>query len=176
MSALPHLYLSALKIWLDARLIDDPPPPAVPADGLICVGRYQASPTDYSWIASLNQNNPEEEVSTWKHEAMDEPYTIMGGCVSQYWRYRYTVLVTYNMTLSAEEQTIAHDQGTMLVQWLRRQINAATVAALAIPISSMGETAQAQQVKHIAQRELGGPPSSFIASARIYIEQFVIVE
>lgn len=176
MSALPHAYLMALQAWLIAKLTSDPPPASVEPTGFICVGRYQDSPTNYPWVVSLNQNNPEEEVSTWKHEALEDPVQIMGGCVVAYWKYRYSVIVNYNMTITGEDQIAAHDQGSLLVQWLRRQINAATVSALNLQTSEMGETPMAQHVSHMAQRELGGPPANFITAGRIYIEQMVYIE
>lgn len=179
MSSLPYVYLAGLKTWLDARLLADPPPDPVPADGHICVGRYQASPTDYTWIVSLNQNDPEEvggSDANWRHEVVDGDQAIMGGCISVQWHYRYTLAVTYNMTISNDTQIEAFEKGTALLQWLRRQVNMATTSALSLTTTPTGETALGQQVKRITQRELGGPPSSYIAIGKLYVEQLVFVE
>lgn len=180
MSALPYVYLNGLKDWLESRLVNDPPPNPVPDEGFICVGRYQDSPTNYNWIVSLNQNDPEEvggSDADWRHEvAQDMASAIMGGCISMHWYYRYTLAVTYNMTISNDTQDQAFEKGTVLLQWLRKQVNLATASQLNINTTPTGETLLGQHVRRMTQRELGGPPSSYIAIGKLYVEQLVLVE
>jgi hypothetical protein len=178
MSSLPYVYLNRLKSWLQQRLVDDPLPSYIDPNGLILVGRYQDSPTNYPWIVSLHQNDPEEVGGSdlnWRH-SLDGSQEVVGGhCAASYWVYRYTVSVTMNMTTTGESQEEAFDKGTLLVQWLRRQIDAGTVANLGSLTTTTGETALGQRVTRITQRELGGPPASYIAVGKLYIEQQVFV-
>jgi hypothetical protein len=183
--SLSDAYPAALVIYLQQRY--ETAPPAIATIGAIKVGSYQADPERTPAIITVHTSDPLNEKSTHIELITDQKaqgggsghrlwggYAEMGdeGKGSFYWYY-WWLRAEYYLTRSGMLQQEAQAANGDLVEWLRVQLQNASVRTLNL---TQDETAVLLQTKIVSvdTREHGGKPSSYIWSTLFKIRGLVV--
>lgn len=178
-------FCSALRSFLAAKSVSDPPTGITLTTTNFVYGRYQASPEDIVPIVSVHVNNPLDASDSnnydWRHERRANGGEMggPGGCAAGMWDYRFSVRLQYFMTRSGESQDDALDKGYRMAQWLVHTIGDGSIGIFESSYgfqrtSDFGETALKYTVSHFETHE-GGGPGSYIMRATIFLEMLVMV-